>query len=78
MEGNRANLTIGLVERMAARARSEASVSRIIGDSGSQCPSISAVVNASLILLNATWQSVVQDQSSFFWVRRVSGEVISA
>jgi len=61
---------------MAARAWSEASVSRIIGDSGFQCPSIGAIVNASLILSNATWQSVVQDQGLFFQVRQVSNEVI--
>jgi len=63
---------------MATRAWSEALVSRIIGDSGSQCPSMGTIVNASLILSNTTWQSVVQAQGSFFQVRWVSGEVISA
>jgi len=52
-------LLLDQVERIAARVQSEMSVSRIIGDSGSQCPSMGTVVNASLRLLNATWQSVV-------------------
>ena len=54
---------------MATRVWSEASISRIIGDLGSQCPSMGAVVNASLRLSNTTWQSVVQVQGSFFQVR---------
>jgi len=58
---------------MAARAQSEASVSKIISDSGSQCPSMGAVVNTLLRSSNAAWQSVIQDQGLFFWVKRVSG-----
>jgi len=57
------------IDRIAASAKSDASVSRTKGKSGSQCLSSSALVNASLIVLKAVSHSMVQFQGIDFRVR---------
>ena len=65
-------LPFTLVKRMAARAWSEASVSTIIRDSGSQCTRIEVEVNINFKELNVVWHYVDHNQGSFFLVNHVS------
>ena len=60
------------IERIAASAWSEASVSTINGESRSQCTRIGADVNACFSVSKDDWQSVAQDQGLFFYVSWVN------
>ena len=61
---------------MAASAESEASVSTMIQDSGSQWASTSAVVKTDFKVLNVCSQLVDQSQGAFFRVKQVRGRTI--
>ena len=61
------------IDKIAASARLDASVSKTNGESGSQCFSVGADINALLIVLKASLQSMVQVQDVVFQVRKVRG-----
>jgi len=61
------------IDKIAASARSDTSVSKTKGEFVSQCFNVGADVKAFLIVLKTFLQFVVQFHGVVFWVRKVKG-----